>query len=443
VNLPFCDSLRQLYQRLVPPDFFDQLQQEHPWSNRGIYLPPLVLWLMVRQQLYGNGTLAEGVEQVMLGQPRDLLPQHKRIRDGTVSSNTGAYSQARKRLPLEAVEKVSRRVFDEVLKTSAEEGLASRVYLLDGSGILLSHTKELVDDFPPATNQRGLSHWPVIRVVVAHNLANGAALQPCWGPMFGKKAVSEQSLAEQLMDQLPPQSVVVGDRNFGVFSIAFATQSKGHHVLVRMTKARAQRVWGGSLPTSNGDREVEWVPTRDDRRRHPHFPADARLRGRLIVWHVQRHGQIVVLYLFTTLPLPASEIVELYGRRWNIETDLRSLKQTLHLGQLRSKSTKMVAKELISGVMAYNLVRAVQIAAAQSAGLEPRELSFSQVQIVVNTWLPTLLAATSAEQFHQAFQRMLRSAAQHKLPKRRRRRGYPRAVWGRPQVFPRRKAKTA
>jgi len=32
----------------------------------------------------------------------------------------------------------------------------------------------------------------------------------------------------------------------------------------------------------------------------------------------------MVLYLSTTLQPPVDEIVELYGLRWNIETDLRT-----------------------------------------------------------------------------------------------------------------------
>jgi hypothetical protein len=78
--------------------------------------------------------------------------------------------------------------------------------------------------------------------VVAHNLASGAAVQPCWGPMFGKKAASEQGLVEQLFQRLPPRSTVVGDRNFGVFSVAFAAYNQRHCVVVRLTKARAQRI---------------------------------------------------------------------------------------------------------------------------------------------------------------------------------------------------------
>jgi hypothetical protein len=49
------------------------------------------------------------------------------------------------------------------------------------------------------------------------------------------------------------------------------------------------------------------------------------------------------LYLFTTLALPAEEILACYGKRWHIETDLRStdlrsLKQTVRLHHLSVQS---------------------------------------------------------------------------------------------------------
>jgi hypothetical protein len=393
---------------------------------------------MLRQHLFGQGSLAEAVGQVVLGQPSSLLPDHKRIREGTVSSCTGAYSQARTRLPVTLLEKVAQHIFEETLRLRREVEGEQNVYLMDGSGLLLPHTRELLRAFPPATNQHGVSHWPVMRVVVAHNLISGAAVQPCWGPMFGKKAVSEQGLSERLFQHLPPRSRVVADRNFGVFSVAFAAHSQGHSVVVRMTKARAQRLMGGSLPHKKTDCEVEWKPSRDDRRAHRTLPSDAVLRGRLIIRHLKRHGQMIVLYLFTTLQLPADEIVKLYGLRWNIETDLRSLKQTVRLGHLHSLSTPMVTKELITGIMAYNLVRTVQTAAAQLVGVTPRELSFARVQTIVNAWFPLLMDAPDQEHFTKLRARMLTAAAQVKLPKRRRHRSYPRAIWGRPQEWPRR-----
>lgn len=53
------------------------------------------------------------------------------------------------------------------------------------------------------------------------------------------------------------------------------------------------------------------------------------------------------LCLFTTVVAAADEIVRLYKLRWNIETDLRSLKRTVGLHQVFGKAASMVEKEIV------------------------------------------------------------------------------------------------
>jgi hypothetical protein len=118
-----------------------------------------------------------------------------------------------------------------------------------------------------------------------------------------------------------------------------------------------------------------------------------------------------LLYLFTVLELPADQIPGIYKLRWRVETDLRSLKRTVGLHQLSSKSPNMVEKELLLAVAAYNLVGAVMCRAARRAGIEPRQLSFAFVQAVVEAALPGLDNASSEEDYERRLQRMLRFAA--------------------------------
>ena len=147
-----------------------------------------------------------------------------------------------------------------------------------------------------------------------------------------------------------------------------------------------------------------------------------------------------LLALFTTLEGEADEIVQLYGTRWDIETDLRSLKSTLQLEQLTCTSPEMVAKEMDVAMLAYNLVRAITFVAAQQAGLAPRAFSFTRVRNVINAFAPLIANAKDEREGRQWFDRMMYYVGQAKLPKRNRKRpSYPRAVWGRPQVYPKRK----
>jgi DDE family transposase len=432
----------ELFQTVLPAQFFEDLRKragQRP--EKGVYTAAVVVLLVILQRLLqGKATLHGAVQHVLSGGLNRVLPKHKRIAEGTLSGNTGAFSRARCRLPKLVVEMAADRVVQYLLAGHKEAlpGLGRQAFLLDGSSVDLPHTQELVKAYPPASNQHGASHWPMMRVLVAHDLISGIALRPAWGPMYGGQAVSEQSLAEAIVDRLPEGSIVVWDRNFGVFSVSWYANRKNHPILGRLTDARARSLNGGKLP-SKADQWMDWKPSRWDRAAHPDLPADACIRVRFIATQVVRQGKVIPLYLVTVLDLPVEQIVELYGFRWNIELDLRSLKQTVHLHSLRTTTPDMAEKELVLGVTAYNFVRAAIWAAAQAANLEPRRISFSRAQDVVNACLPILQAARSEEEYAVELGRVLRRIAQCKLPQSHHRQSYRRAVWPRRDNFPKQK----
>jgi hypothetical protein len=307
--------------------------------------------------------------------------------------------------------------------------------LLDGSSLQLEHSPELLRSYPPASKQQRRSHWPVVRVVVLHDVSSGLAQPPCWGAMHGDQAVSEQALAEQAIQQLSHPAVVMGDRNFGIFSMAYTAQQAGQQLLFRLTDVRAQKLLGRPVVRA-GEYAVEWKPSRWDTPKQQPWPSEAVVRGRLVAHRVRRGKKKIWLYLFTDLSLSAEQVVELYARGWNIETDLRWLKQTVRLQHLTAKTTDMMEKELLAAVSAYNLVRAVMVLAARRANLHPRQLSFTCVLNIVDTAWPRLVAAETAEEHARELEKLLRYAAQCKLPQRRKRRCYPRLVWSRGYRFP-------
>jgi hypothetical protein len=315
-----------------------------------------------------------------------------------------------------------------VLNSASPEGSAN-VFVLDGSSLELEHSRPLMRMYPPAQNQHGKSHWPVLRVVVLHDVETGLAQQPCWGPMFGPQAVSEQELAQQAMNSLPPGSVVVGDRNFGIFSIAYAAHQRGLQVVLRLTEVRARKLAG--LLSQPGQHRLRWKASRWDGGKQRPWTEDADLEGRLIAARVGRGKSKQWLYLFTTLDLPVEEILQLYRRRWNIETDLRSLKRTVRLHHISAQSPDMMEKELLLAVSAYNLVRAVMCMAARRSRIDPRQLSFTHVLTVVDHAWPKLITAPTPKQHDQEFLRVLDMAAQCTLPKRLKHRSYPRLQWRR------------
>lgn len=409
----------------------------------------MVLWLLVVQRLQGGASLETAVLELLRGLPAAFWPKPcKRMRQwrehGTApSSHTGAYNQARRALSLSIVEKSCDRIFEQLV-TRMDQGAshkAPRVFLLDGSSMRLPHSPELYDLYPPGSNQHREGHWPLLRVLVAHDVRTGLAMRPEWGAMHGPDAVSEQELLERSLERLPEGSTVIGDANFGVFSVAYAATQRQHPVLLRLTKERAVRLAGEAL-RDGIDRAVVWKPSKADRRRHPHLPADAYVSGRLMVRQVQPDNGAapLLLALFTTQPCSQEEALELYGQRWAIETDLRTLKSTLRLDQLTCSTRDLVAKEIDMGIAAYNLVRAMIGVASEQSGIVPRGYSFTKVRRIVQTFGPVLADAPNEQAAKRIFDQMMRYVHQAKLPHRNRKRpSYPREVWNKGYTFPTRK----
>ena len=278
-----------------------------------------------------------------------------------------------------AAEKVAASVFDHLMRDNNDEvlpGWRRRVFILDGSSLEMPHTPELAKAYPPHPK----SHWPVLRMLVAQDWITGLAVRPSWGPMYGTGAVSEQALMKQLLGQLPDDAVLMGDINFGEFSVAFASVQRGHDVLLRWQPNRAAALDRG-LPLQSGlDREVSWRPSAYERKRHPDSA-----------------------------------------------------------GRCSCKTVDMIAKELVLAIVGYNLVRAVMNAAAQQYRVDPRRLSFSRSQDVVNAAMIGLEESPTPAEYQLRLDRMLRFVASCKLPNRSKKRSTPRHVWGHGCKFNKRK----
>jgi hypothetical protein len=436
---PGFANILDLYQRVLSAGVLEYLQKQTGTKiRRGVYSAQVVLWLMILQRLHPLGTLAAAVQLLIQGAAGPLLQNCRRVRKKRISARTGGYCQARQKLPTRLCQQVGCEMVEQLRKMlGLEDHDEPRVYLLDGSSMELEHTRELVRSYPPAQNQHGVSHWPVLKIVVLHELKSGLAEEPCWGPMYGPKAVSEQELAAASLDRLPAGAVILGDRNFGVLWVAHEAHQRSLGVVLRLTEARARKLVGGAISRA-GEYPVEWRATRWDGGKKHRVPGDAVVAGRLIAARVGRGKSKQWLFLFTTLDWPVEQLVQTYGERWNIEVDLRSLKQTVRLHHLTAKSKDMLEKELVMAVCAYNLVRAVMCLAARTKRFDPRQLSFAMVLNVVDCAWPKLAGAPTQEQFQREFSRVLKLAAQCTLPNRKRH-SYPRLLWRRQPGFPFRK----
>jgi hypothetical protein len=271
---------------------------------------------------------------------------------------------------------------------------------------------------------------------VAHELSSGCALRPEIGAKYGSQAVSEITLAIRLLSRLPPHSLIMADRNFGVFVFCYeAVQRTGHDVVTRLTKARFRALVKKARPLEPGRWELLWKPSSAERKKYPELPADACLKVELHeVQVVTSAGTPLTLWLATTLVDRGPKLADLYGLRFHVETDIRNVKVVLRMDELRGQSREMIRKEVALGTVAYNLVVQIRRLAAQQAGVPPRKLSFSGswslVKILLlepNNW--------TTQAFVKNFRLVLRGCAQRKIPNRPGRQ-YPRQTLRHSQKYP-------
>lgn len=422
-----------LFQKLLPPYLLNDLD---PRGKTTVYTAWVVTWLLIYQRLHHNATLNDAVAELLLRFPPQALPDCKRVREGNLSANTGAYGQARIRLDARVLYWANEHIFDSLAETYPPSWKGRRAFLVDGSTLSLQPTPLLRAAYPPASNQYGPSAWPILHLAVAHELSSGLAVWPEFGPMYGPEAVAEVALARRLLPRLPARSVLLGDRNFGIFAFAHASVAEDHDVLLRLTRRRFEALKKKARQVGAGRWQLCWRPTRYDRLGHPHLPAEALVCGWL---HEVKVSARLTLWLFTTLDATGQEMAALYHCRQDVETDLRDLKETLLVGMLSGKDAAVVEKELLAAVLAYNLATQVRRLASTRLGLEPRKLSFAGAWSLLQVFVTDLWQSTSPAAAEQAFERLLRMAGQRKVPQRKQERTYPREVLPRRRKFPERK----
>ena len=73
---------------------------------------------------------------------------------------------------------------------------------------------------------------------------------------------------------------------------------------------------------------------------------------------------------------PKAELKLLYRSRWQVELDIRYIKDTIGMNILNCKTPDMAIKEIWAHLLAYNLIRLLIAESALLADCMPRQISF-------------------------------------------------------------------
>lgn len=379
-----------------------------------IYTAPVTVWTFLAQCLSPDHSCREAVAQLQSW----LTAQGSR----PCSPETGAYCTARAQLPEDACQQLVRDTGAHLDAQAPEDWLwrKRRVRIVDGSTITMADTPANQAEYPQLKEQKPGCGFPIARIVVVLSLAVGTVLEAAIGRYEGK-LTGENSMFRMLHDVLDAGDVVLVDRYFsGWFDITLL-QQRGVDVVVRKHQLRVTDFRRGTR-LGHDDQLVRWhKPAR------PAWlsPAEYTVLPEVLVLRevrvrvTQRGFRTKSLVVVTTLLDPftyeASEIAELYRRRWHAELHLRSLKTVLQMNHLRCKAPARVRNEFRMHLLAYNLIRQAMAAAALQSGAEPWQISFKGALQTLNSYMPMLCSRVSVEDWCDA---LLRAIATHHVGNR-------------------------
>lgn len=387
-----------------------------PFRDR-IYSPWVTLWMFLSQVLHPDPSCRATVAR--------LLAFRTAQGQKPCSADTSSYCQARQRLPETLIHRLVQDTGAEVqLQAPAAWHVHGRpVKVVDGSTVSMPDSQENTDAFGKPGNQRGLSGFPVARIVVLLCLATGTVLEAAVGPYRGPGA-GELTLFRSLHASLQTGDLLLGDRLFCSYFDLAALQRQGVDAVVRLHASRRADFRRGKRLGSD-DHVVLWKKPKGS---SPWLSAQARaeMPQELALREVRVQVKIPgyrdrTLVVVTTLTDPAQwsreDIAELYQQRWQAELNLRSIKDVMHMDELRCQSPDLVRKEIWMHLLAYNLLRSVMCAAAEEHDLRAREVSFKGAKQLVEAFYH-LLVCTPAEHLEDLCTTLLKAAAQNRVGQR-------------------------
>lgn len=153
----------------------------------------------------------------------------------------------------------------------------------------------------------------------------------------------------------------------------------------------------------------------------------------LTMREVKRNRQVIVTSLLNPIESTRQEIIDLYSKRWNIEIDLKFIKEVLQMDILCCKTPEMIRKEIAIHLRGFNLIRTIMAQSAFLYEINPRTISFKgAIQSLHAFEDKLLLLPTLSSELIDAF---LQGIASHRIGKRPGR-YEPRAVKRRHKSFP-------
>lgn len=316
-------------------------------------------------------------------------------------------SQRRQRLPWE----LFRDVLSHCLRPLADRrhqpeafyhGL--RLVGLDGTCFGVHNVPRLVQVLGKASTRRFKAAFAHVRTVILVELG----LHNPIAAAIGRNGESEMELAWGLVEQLPPRSLLLADRLYGLpvfvgtlLARCLAVQGQFLVRIRRRLKTKLLEV----LP--DGSALVQLRVRCDDGQ--PCVFQVREIRGRVS----GRGSKVTSLRLWTSLldPVahPAAELLALYAQRWEVELTIKELKVELRgADQLASYTIDTAAQEIAALLLAQAVLVEARVVRSRQAAVAVLRISFRDVLLQLRIlWTLVVMGEGYRQRTYQAVLRAL------------------------------------
>ena len=349
--------------------------------------PAVTTALFLRQVLHGN---------VAVGELRRLTK---------VEFTASAYCQARQRLTFGFFHRCSQAVLGPCRADADQRRDARwrghRVFGVDGSSFSMPDSAELRQEFGYPPGQAEGCGFPTAHLLVQFDLRHGYLLRAVAAPC----RTHDMAHAALMHRDLRPGDVVLGDRALCSYAHLALCRHRRLHGLFRAHQRlivcfrphRRHAGPGKTKPQDAGRPRSRWLkrlgkhdqlveyfkpsarPSWMTAEEYAALPASIvvrEVRFRVRIPGYRTRAVTLVTTLTDAKRYSARALARLYAKRWQVEVNLRHLKQTLKMDVCRCTTFVGVMKELLVFVLAYNLVRRVMVRAAERQQVEPDRISF-------------------------------------------------------------------
>lgn len=364
---------------LTSPELLSTVGSLLPVHRERLFPPTTTLSMFLAQALSSDRSCQKAVN--------DVAVKRLTARLRPCSTHTGAYCNARQRLPQAMistlVQHTGQLITVQVPRSWRWRGRPVR--LVDGTTVTLPDTPDNQAIYPQPRSQKPGLGFPLCRVVGLVCLDSGALLNAAVGCYRGKGG-DEQALLRAILDTLEGGEVLVGDAYFATYFLLCSLNARGVDAVFEQN---------GSRQLTTDFRRGQRLGPRDHLIElhkplvKPDWMADTdyeQAPDTVTVRELHTGGKILVTTLMCPKQTAKSDLKALYRSRWHIELDLRNIKTTLGMQTLSCLTPAMAVKELWVYLLAYNLIRLMMAQAALLTGQQPRQLSFKHTVQLWTAW---------------------------------------------------------